>query len=131
MAQTPFSSDRPLSVHHWPVHSAMHPPTPLSRAWRRSPCTPGSMDAQRQGGAEVDERFEFDAPRFYDFNTMTSDCSPADAWFETAPEGPGQRPAGEHWCCCCGCGCRWLQVHLAVVIRRKAALVPFNSELTA
>ncbi|GBF89448.1 hypothetical protein Rsub_02020 [Raphidocelis subcapitata] len=44
--------------------------------------------------AEIDERFEFDAPRFFDFQTMTSDCSPADAWFDTAPEGPGMRPAG-------------------------------------
>jgi hypothetical protein len=45
-------------------------------------------------GSEIDERFEFDAPRFYDFQTMTSDCSPADVWFDTAPEGPGKRPAG-------------------------------------
>jgi hypothetical protein len=43
---------------------------------------------------EVDQRFEFDAPRFYDFQTMTSGFSPVDTWFETAPEGPGKRPAG-------------------------------------
>jgi hypothetical protein len=42
---------------------------------------------------EIDERFEFDAPRWYDFDSMTSDRSPADAWFDTAPEGPGKRPA--------------------------------------
>ena len=44
--------------------------------------------------SEIDERFEFDAPRFFDFQTMTSNHSPADAWFDTAPEGPGKRPTG-------------------------------------
>lgn len=47
--------------------------------------------------ADVDERFEFDAPRWYDFNRMTSDASPADAWFETAPEGPGMKPPKREW----------------------------------
>jgi hypothetical protein len=41
-----------------------------------------------------DGRFEFDAPRFYDFEAM-SGGTPADKWFDTAPEGPGCKPERE------------------------------------
>lgn len=43
--------------------------------------------------AVADDRFEFDAPRFYDFAAPRAAPSPADAWFDTAPEGPGAKPA--------------------------------------
>jgi hypothetical protein len=42
----------------------------------------------------LDERFEFDAPRFYDFEAG-SPASPADKWFDTAPDGPGHKPESE------------------------------------
>lgn len=55
----------------------------------------GAYGVQHMADAEpehmYDERFEFDAPRFYDFEAMTGD-TPADKWFETAPEGPGRKP---------------------------------------
>lgn len=38
-----------------------------------------------------DARFEFDAPRFYDFEAA-SQGTPADKWFDTAPDGPGCKP---------------------------------------
>jgi hypothetical protein len=38
-----------------------------------------------------DARFEFDAPRYYDFEAMSTG-TPADKWFETAPDGPGCKP---------------------------------------
>lgn len=41
-----------------------------------------------------DARFEFDAPRYYDFQAM-SPGSPADKWFDTAPDGPGCKPESE------------------------------------
>lgn len=43
---------------------------------------------------EYDVRFEFDAPRFYDFQKADMDMTPADQWFRTAPDGPGVKPAG-------------------------------------
>jgi hypothetical protein len=42
-----------------------------------------------------DARFEFDAPRYYDFEAMSSG-TPADKWFETAPDGPGCKPESEN-----------------------------------
>lgn len=35
-----------------------------------------------------DANFEFDAPRYYDFEAM-NERTPGDKWFETAPDGPG------------------------------------------
>ncbi len=42
---------------------------------------------------EYDSRFEFDAPRFYDFEALGRGGSPhGDHWFSTAPDGPGCKP---------------------------------------
>lgn len=44
------------------------------------------VDQQRQD--DYDAKFEFDAPRYYDFDSMTVG-TPGDKWFDTAPDGPG------------------------------------------
>lgn len=43
---------------------------------------------------EADPRWEFDAPKFYDFSRLDAVPAPADEWFATAPDGPGTRPKG-------------------------------------
>jgi hypothetical protein len=50
--------------------------------------------AAKQQDDLFDTRFEFDAPRYYDFQAM-SPGSPADKWFDTAPDGPGCKPESE------------------------------------
>lgn len=35
-------------------------------------------------GGEFDERFEFDAPRFHDFQKSTPEEDAVDAWFNTS-----------------------------------------------
>ena len=41
-----------------------------------------------EGETEVDERFEYDAPRFYDFDEGSPLGEQADGWFDTeAPKG--------------------------------------------
>jgi hypothetical protein len=42
--------------------------------------------------ADYDERFEFDAPRYYDFEAMDGGGTPCDKWFDSAPDGPGNKP---------------------------------------
>uniref|UniRef100_A0A383VSF2 TPX2 C-terminal domain-containing protein n=1 Tax=Tetradesmus obliquus TaxID=3088 RepID=A0A383VSF2_TETOB len=42
--------------------------------------------------ADFDERFEFDAPRYYDFEAMDGGGTPCDKWFDSAPDGPGVKP---------------------------------------
>lgn len=37
---------------------------------------------------EYDANFEFDAPRYYDFQAI-NEGTPGDKWFDTAPDGPG------------------------------------------
>lgn len=37
---------------------------------------------------QYDANFEFDAPRYYDFEFM-NEGTPGDRWFDTAPDGPG------------------------------------------
>lgn len=48
---------------------------------------------------EIDERFEYDAPRFYDFDEGSpAGAEPADGWFDT--EGPkGERGGCFHLTC--------------------------------
>lgn len=57
------------------------------------PCA-GHMEAGREQDDLYDARFEFDAPRYYDFQA-TSSGTPADKWFDTAPDGPGCKPESE------------------------------------
>jgi hypothetical protein len=48
-------------------------------------------ETDMQQDDNYDARFEFDAPRFYDFEKM-SGGTPVDKWFDTAPDGPGCKP---------------------------------------
>jgi hypothetical protein len=44
---------------------------------------------------ERDDRFEFDAPKYYDFSNMPqAEALAGDDWFTHAPDGPGHRPKG-------------------------------------
>eukprot|EP00775_Hariotina_reticulata_P002311 gene2311-2619_t len=43
---------------------------------------------QQQQQDDYDAKFEFDAPRYYDFDSMAGG-TPGDKWFDTAPDGPG------------------------------------------
>jgi len=64
-----------------------------------SQCTPLSVGIMEAGQDDLyDARFEFDAPRYYDFETM-SGGTPADKWFDTAPDGPGCKPESEQLQC--------------------------------
>lgn len=74
--------------------------------------------------ADFDERFEFDAPRYYDFEAMDGGGTPCDKWFDSAPDGPGVKPekgerrnglAGSSKCCR---GCR-----VDILTRRFAGAV--------
>jgi hypothetical protein len=53
-----------------------------------------AAEQERQHDDLYDARFEFDAPRYYDFESM-SQGTPADSWFDTAPDGPGCKPESE------------------------------------
>ncbi|KAI7845191.1 hypothetical protein COHA_001235 [Chlorella ohadii] len=45
-----------------------------------------ALEGEGPAEAEIDERFEYDAPRFYDFDEGSPAGAPADGWFDT--EGP-------------------------------------------
>lgn len=51
-------------------------------------------------GEEIDAHFEFDAPRFYDFDEGSPPgAAAADGWFDTeGPKGAGVRCAGLCFC---------------------------------
>ncbi|WIA10445.1 hypothetical protein OEZ85_010637 [Tetradesmus obliquus] len=51
---------------------------------------PSAMEVDQV--ADFDERFEFDAPRYYDFEAMDGGGTPCDKWFDSAPDGPGVKP---------------------------------------
>lgn len=53
----------------------------------QQPWATGAMEV----GPDYDEKFEFDAPRYYDFES-TEGGTPCDKWFDTAPDGPGCKP---------------------------------------
>jgi hypothetical protein len=53
-----------------------------------------ATELEREQDDLYDARFEFDAPRYYDFQAM-SQATPADKWFDTAPDGPGCKPESE------------------------------------
>lgn len=63
---------------------------------------PGAQQSQPAPGlpseTEVDPRFEFDAPRFYDFNASSPADSPPDHWFSTsATKGTSRWGRGPQW----------------------------------
>lgn len=61
----------------------------LLRAVHSSLSTSPSQLAQMEfEDPDYDANFEFDAPRYYDFESM-NEGTPGDKWFETAPDGPG------------------------------------------
>ncbi|PRW18368.1 TPX2-like isoform X2 [Chlorella sorokiniana] len=67
-----------------------------------------ALEGEGPPEGEIDERFEYDAPRFYDFDEGSPAGAPADGWFDTeGPKGlatpprpaaaeppPAQAPAG-------------------------------------
>lgn len=69
-----------------------------------------ALEGEGPAEAEIDERFEYDAPRFYDFDEGSPAGAPADGWFDTeGPKGEGP-PArlGFHAACCLNVqGCRF------------------------
>lgn len=42
-----------------------------------------SLHAAEEAGCGFDERFEFNAPRFYDFKAGSPEGEPLDRWFQT------------------------------------------------
>ena len=72
-----------------PGKPARRPSAP--RTTTAPPCQPPLAMAaalEEEGALEAvfDERFEYDAPRFYDFDEGSPAGAPADGWFDT--EGP-------------------------------------------
>lgn len=55
-----------------------------------------ATELEREQADLYDARFEFDAPRYYDFESM-SQGTPADKWFDTAPDGPGCKPESKKY----------------------------------
>lgn len=83
-----------------PERAALHLPQAQGSRWTVLRCPPATgagmaaTAATEQQDDLFDARFEFDAPRYYDFQAM-SPGSPADKWFDTAPDGPGCKPESE------------------------------------
>ncbi len=65
---------------------------------------------------ELDERYEFDAPRFFNFSDNNEGDTRADDWFASAPDGPGVRKAG-------GCLCSLPQAPSNTVLLARVAHV--------